>query len=179
MKNLKENFGNLFMCLGEIIVGILLLLKPVGFTKGIIVGLGIILIIAGIVNMIRYFTTNVFEGIKEQTLSSGLIFIVIGFFCTLNVNWFIVTFPVLTILYGVIVLMLGLKKLSWSIHLIRLKQKHWFLVGINAVLSIIFSIIIMNNPFSTTAILWQFTGAVLIVEAIFDIVALFIESKNR
>lgn len=178
MKKIKENFSNLFICIGEIIVGILLLISPIEFTKGIIVGIGILLTIFGIVNIIRYFSTNVLEGMREQTLSSGFIFTVLGLFCILNANWFVITFPVLTILYGILILILGLKKLAWSIHLIRLKQKHWFIVGINSVLSILFSIIIMKNPFSTMTLLWQFTGAILIVESIFDIVAIFFETKK-
>ena len=39
-KTLKKN-SNLVMCIAELIIGILLLINPVGFTRGIIVALGI------------------------------------------------------------------------------------------------------------------------------------------
>ena len=178
MKTIKENFGNIIMSLGEILIGILLLIKPIGFTKGIIIIVGSILIILGIINIIKYVTSDIFQSIKEQSLSTGLIFVTIGLFCVLRTNWFIITFPVLTILYGIMIFIMGLKKVQWSIDLVRLKRKHWFIVGLSAVTSIMFAIIIMNNPFSTTAILWQFTGIILIIESILDVIALVFETKN-
>ena len=179
MKTIKENFGNIIMSLGEILIGILLLIKPIGFTKGIIIIVGSILIILGIINIVKYVTSDIFQSIKEQSLSTGLIFVTIGLFCVLRTNWFIITFPVLTILYGIMIFIMGLKKVQWSIDLVRLKRKHWFIVGLSAVTSIMFAIIIMNNPFSTTAILWQFTGIILIIESILDVVALVFETKNK
>ncbi len=179
MKDVKENIGNIIMCLGEILIGIILLIKPVGFTKTIIIGVGLILLVMGITNIVKYFKTNAIEAMKEQSLSTGLIFSAIGLFCTLRSNWFIATFPVLTILYGVIIFLVGLKKVQWAVDSIRLKRKYWYIVGINAILSIIFALIVMNNPFSTIAVLWQFTGVVLIVEAVFDIVAIAFDTKEK
>lgn len=177
MKNLRENTGNIIMCLGEILVGIILLIKPVGFTKTIIIGVGLTLLIMGITNIIKYFKTNAIQAIKEQTLSTGLVFLAIGLFCTFRSNWFIATFPVLTILCGVIIFLVGLKKVGWTIDSIRLKRKYWYVIGINAILSIVFAFIVMNNPFSTIAALWQFIGIVLIIEAVFDIIAIAFDTK--
>ena len=155
------------------------MIQPVGFTKTIIIGVGLILLIMGITNIVKYFKTNAIEAMKEQSLSTGLIFSVIGLFCTFRSNWFIATFPVLTMLYGVIIFLVGLKKVQWAVDSIRLKRKYWYIVGINAILSIIFALIVMNNPFSTIAILWQFTGVVLIVEAVFDIIAIAFDTKEN
>lgn len=179
MSRLKENIGNIIMCLGEILIGIILLIKPVGFTKTIIIGVGLILLIMGVMNVIKYFRTNAIDAIKEQSLSTGLIFSLIGVFCTFNSDWFIATFPVLTALYGVVILFMGLKKIQWTIDLLRLKRKYWFIIGINAILSIIFAVIVINNPFTTTAVLWQFTGVGLIVESIFDIIAIVFDAKEN
>ncbi len=172
MKKIKENMGNIIMCLGEILIGIILIIKPVGFTKTIIIGVGLILLIMGIINIVKYFKTNAIDAMKEQSLSTGLILSAIGLFCSFRSNWFIATFPVLTILYGIIIFLVGLKKVQWAIDSIRLKRKYWYVAGINAILSIIFALIVMNNPFSTITVLWQFTGIVLIAESVFDIVAI-------
>lgn len=178
MKKFKENMGNIIMCLGEILIGIILLIKPVGFTKTIIVGVGLILLVMGITNIVKYFKTNAIDAMKEQSLSTGLIFSSIGLFCTFRSNWFIATFPVLTILYGVIIFLVGLKKVQWAVDSIRLKRKYWYVVGINAILSIIFALIVMNNPFGTIEVLWQFTGIVLIVESVFDIIAITFDTQE-
>lgn len=43
MKKIDRNVGNLVMCIAEAVIGILLLVNPVGFTSGIIIALGIVL----------------------------------------------------------------------------------------------------------------------------------------
>ena len=45
---LKRNLSSVAMSLAEIIIGILLLVNPVGFTSGIIVTFGVVLMITGI-----------------------------------------------------------------------------------------------------------------------------------
>ena len=45
---LKRNLGSVAMSLAEIVIGILLLVNPVGFTSGIIVTFGVVLMITGI-----------------------------------------------------------------------------------------------------------------------------------
>ena len=43
MKLKKENLGGLTSALIELVIGVLLLINPTGFTAGIIVGLGVLL----------------------------------------------------------------------------------------------------------------------------------------
>ncbi len=178
MKLLKENFGNLIMFLGEILVGILLLINPIGFTSGIIIIAGIILTILGVINIINYIRTEPIQAMYEQSLVKGLVFSIVGLYCVFHSEWFIVTFPVITLLYGIVILFMGLKKVQWTFDLLRIKSGKWFVAGISALLSIAFSIIIICNPFGTTAVLWQFTGITLIIEAIFDIVAIILNKKE-
>ena len=45
---LKRNLGSVAMSLAEIVIGILLLVNPVGFTSGVIVTFGVVLMITGI-----------------------------------------------------------------------------------------------------------------------------------
>lgn len=48
------------------------------------------------------------------------------------------------------------------------------LPAVSAGLSILFSLIIIGNPFSTVTVTWIFSGVVLIAEAIIDIVMLLL-----
>ena len=178
MKIIKENLENIIMFLGELLVGILLLINPLGFTSAIIVILGIIFVVSGIVNIINYIKAEPLEAMYEQSLAKGLVLGLLGLFCMFRSEWFIITFPVLTILYGIIVLIAGLKKVQWTFDLLRIKRGNWFIVALSAILSILFGYIIIKNPFSSTTILWQFTGIVFIVESIFDIIAIVL-SKNK
>ncbi len=179
MKMIKENWENIIMFLSEILVGILLLINPAGFTLLIIRMLGVIFTITGVLNIVKYIKTEPLEAMYEQSLVKGLGSSLLGVFCIVRAEWFVITFPVITMLYGLVVFITGLKKVQWTFDLLRIKRGNWFIVALSAILSILFGIIIINNPFSSTAILWQFTGIVFIVEAIFDIVSIILSENNK
>lgn len=178
MKALKQNAGSIFLCIFEAVVGILLLLDPVVFTTGIIIALGIVLLAVGIGSVIKYFRMEATEAAETQGLLKGLILIAAGVFCAFRSYWFIVTFPVLSVIYGIIILIAGLGKIQWTFDMLRMKKKKWFLAAISAVISIICAIVILKNPFTSSAVLWMFTGISLIVEAVFDVVSLIINTRK-
>lgn len=178
MKIMNQNLSNVVLCLFEASVGILLLINPVGFTSGIIITAGIVLMAVGIVMVVKYFKASALEAAVSQLLAKGLLALLGGVFCALKSRWFIVTFPVLTIVYGIVILITGLYKIQKVIDGIRLKSKKWFVGALSAVISIACAIIILNNPFASAVILWKFTGISLIVEAVFDIVALILSNSN-
>lgn len=179
MKLLKENADGIVFCLFELVVGVLLLVNPVSFTVGIIIVAGVVLILLGLINVVRYFRTSVDEAVLGQTLTKGLLSLLAGIFCVWKTEWFIITFPVLTILYGVLILVAGISKIQLTVDMLRWKSKNWFWAAISAAVSIVCAIVILRSPFSTTAVLWMFTGASLIVEGILDIVAMASGKKTE
>lgn len=168
MKFLKEGIAGLLISLSEFAVGILLLIDPVGFTSGIIAVFGLVLMALGIISSIKYFFTEPNAAVKSQLLSKGLLALLVGGFCAFRTDWFLVTFPVLTLVYGIVILLMGLTKIQWTADSIRLKKQKWFLPAISAAVSVVSGVIIIATPFSTTNILWAFIGISLIVEAVFD-----------
>ncbi len=52
MSKVNRGIGNILLCIAEIIVGILLLINPVGFTASIIMALGIVLAVMGIFSIV-------------------------------------------------------------------------------------------------------------------------------
>lgn len=167
---LIRSFSSLAMSLVEIIIGILLLVDPVGFTSGIIVAFGIVLTLMGIGTTIKYFRTEPKEAAVRQILVKGLLELLGGVFCMFNSHWFIATFPVLTLVYGVVILVAGITKLQWTIDIIRMKRSKWFWMAISTAISILCGITVIMSPFSTTAVLWMFIGISLIVDAVFDMI---------
>ena len=107
MKKIKLDTSNLLMSIIEIVIGILLLINPVGFTSGIIIALGIAMAVMGIGQIIGYFRTEAEEAAKSGKLTKGVLFTVFGLFCAFRSGWFIATFPVITILYGALILAVG------------------------------------------------------------------------
>lgn len=179
MKFLKNNFGAIGGCILEILVGILLLVNPVGFTSLIIIGAGVVLMVAGLSGVIRYFRTEVYEAAGSRLLLKGLVALLAGGFCAFRSGWFIATFPVITLLYGVVILLTGLAKVQWMVDAIRMKRSKWFIAGISALVSIVCGVVIISSPFSTTAILWMFTGISLIVEAVIDALSLIFGGRKQ
>lgn len=180
MKTKSIHAGTVIFSLCEIVIGILLLINPVGFTRGIVAALGVILVIAGVVCLVRYFKADPVEAALEQNLTRGLIACVIGVFCIVKNEWFVVTFPVLTVIYGVIMLVAGIEKIQWTVDLLRAGVRKWLWVALDAVLTILCAAIILFNPFSTTAVLWTFVAIALIVEAVADIlVAIFAKRDGK
>lgn len=72
----------------------------------------------------------------------------------------------------------GINKVQWAIDMLRAKQKYWFVAIISAVLTLLFSALILANPFASTAVLWTFIAVTLIVEAVIDIVAFILGRKS-
>ena len=179
MRAIQKNGGSILMCVLEILIGVLLLIDPLGFTSSIIIALGAVLIVAGVVFAVRYIRADAAEGALTHGLSKGLLLLLAGLFCVLRSKWFVATFPLLTILYGIGILISGVGKIQWTADMLRFGRKRWYLPAISAVLSLCFAAVILFNPFETTAVLWSFTGAVLIVEAVFDIIAIALGGKHR
>lgn len=177
MAQFKRSAGNLLMCIAELIVGMLLLMNPVGFTSGLIITLGVMLSLNGLRLSIHYFCEDPAEAAEEGSLVKGLILLIAGLFCAFKSEWFLATFPVLTVIYGVAMLLTGIRKIQWAFDMLRQKQKYWFVALIGAVLTLTFAVLILCNPFSTTAILWTFIAVSLIVEAIMDILTYIFGKK--
>lgn len=177
MKTLKEHANGIVLCLFELIVGILLLIDPIALTTWIIMIAGIALIVLGIIDIVKYFRTGADEASLGQTFAKGVLCLLGGGFCVLKTEWFIVTFPVLTIIYGIVILVTGVGKLQLTVDMLRHKNKKWFWAGISAVVSIICAIVVLSSPFTSTAVLWVFTGISLIVECVLDILAMIFGRK--
>ena len=176
---LKRNLSSMAMSLVELIIGILLLVNPIGFTSGIIIAFGIVLMIMGISTTIKYFRTEPEEAAVSQILVKGLLMLLAGAFCAFNSHWFIATFPVLTLVYGVVILITGITKVQWTIDIIRMKRSKWFWAAISAAISIVCGVVIITSPFSTTAVLWMFIGISLIVEAVFDMIGSIFGNREK
>ena len=167
------------MSIAEVIIGILLLVNPIGFTSGIIIAFGVVLMIMGIHKTVKYFRTEPEEAAVSQILVKGLLMLLAGAFCAFNSHWFIATFPVLTLVYGVVILITGITKVQWTIDIIRMKRSKWFWVAISAAISIVCGVVIITSPFSTTAVLWMFIGISLIVEAVFDMIGSIFGNREK
>jgi uncharacterized membrane protein HdeD (DUF308 family) len=171
-------YQNLLVSVAEITVGILLLINPVGLTSGIIIAFGVVMTVIGVWNIIGYFQTNAEEAKGNNGLSKGLFFILIGLFCIFKSEWFIITFPIITVFYGLVCLLIGFGKLQQAVDMLRCKKTYWYIALISALLTLSFATLILTNPFASTAILWIFIGVSLIIEAVMDVFTFIVTKKK-
>lgn len=167
---MKENIKNIFLMLGKLAVGVLLLLNPEKLTLGFIITVGIALSVFGVGNFIAYFRREPAEAAKHNNFTKGLLSVAGGIFCVVDPQWFIEAFPALAMIYGIILLVTGLIQIQWIADMIRLKRANWGFQALSSVLTVAVAAVILINPFKTINYLWIFTGVMLILSAIPDMI---------
>lgn len=178
-KSFKEKGAAAILPLCELVVGILLLINPSGFTKGIIMAVGVLFVLLGIKDIVGYFrAAPQTGGSGRRGLSRGLLEGAAGVFCVVNPQWFTATFPVLTMLYGVGMLVSGAVKVETAIDLLRSGREGWGWPAGGSVLSLVCAAVILSNPFGSSAVLWSFVAVSLIVEAAVDFAAIFLPKRS-
>ncbi len=177
LNKIKENTRNIIICLGEFIIGILLFINPVDFTSSIIIVGGILLICMGLGNIISYFRKEV--SLSNRGLSTGIIYILLGGFCILQYQWFIDTFTVITMLYGAVMLVIGIDKIQWGADLKRNKRKYWYYGIFDSFLTIALAIVVLASSSLNSDILWIILALSLVVIAIFDLVTIILGAKEK
>ncbi len=174
--NIKNFFrgktGSLVLCILEIVVGVLLLINPIGFTSGIIIGAGVLMVLNGLLNGVRYFMSKPEIAAQKQLLFKGVVSVLAGAACIAKYDWFIAAFPLLTVIYAIAMLILAAFKLQKMADLKRINAPRWYMPGISAALAAVLAAVILINPFGAVTAVWTFAAVSLIAEAIVEIVTI-------
>ncbi len=176
MKNLKKHLTGILLCLFELLVGVLVLIDPMGFTAAIIITAGIGLIILGLVCVVKYGSADPQAAAQGQYLLKGLLALSAGCFCAFKSQWFLGAFG---ILLGAAIFAAGLTKIQIAMDMFRAENKRWFFGLIGAAISLVCAVVILKNPFATTAALGIFIGVSLIVEAVVDAAMLIVSNMKQ
>lgn len=172
-----RHWGNLILSLLEIVVGVLLIIDPLGFSSAIIVTSGIILTLVGIYFLFNYFRHPIELAATTFDLAKGLGLTLFGVFCITRSGWFISTFPLLSVLFGLMLLIGGICKIQWATDMLRFKQKRWYIPMINAVATLVLALLILLNPFTSAGVLWSFIAISMIASAMLDIITFLTDRK--
>ena len=164
--------GSIITCILEIVVGVLLLINPIGFTSGIIVGVGVVMCLGGALCIIRYFTMKPELASQKQLLFKGLLSLMGGAACITKYDWFLSAFPLLTVLYAIAMLILAAARLQKMADMHRMHMPRWYMPGIAAALAAVLAGIILINPFGAVTAVWTFVAISLIAEAIVEIITI-------
>lgn len=155
---LRGRVGGLVLCVLEVVVGVLLLIDPVGFTGGVIVAAGCVMAALGAAGVVRYFLMPPEEGAKAQLLFRGLLLVLAGVLCITQSRWFIAAFPLLTVLYAGWLLVLAAMKVQRMADMLRLKAGRWYMPALSAGMALVLAAVILWNPFGAANAVWILVG---------------------
>ncbi len=179
MGKFRGMWGRLLLCLFEVGLGIVLLVDPVKFTSALMTAVGILLCVLGALSTLTYFRMDPVEASLSQELMKGLTLLVVGVFCIYRSDFFVRWFPVLTTLYGGIIIFTGIDKIQWAVDMFRLRRGVWQVSAVSALLSIVLGVLVLANPFSVLGTLWTFTAVSLIVIGVINGAAVLLGLRER
>ena len=178
MNFLKKNWSALLTALFLVIIGIVLLVNPTGFTASAIKLAGILFFALGVFDMIKYFQADPKEGMTGSGFFAGLTLIAAGCFCFFKTNWFLNAFPALAVIYGIFQILIGFRKVQRVVDALRVKMSGWPLLAISAAITLLFGFWITLNPGMVWIGIWTFTGIAMIIEGVFDLLVLFMQKDK-
>ena len=174
MTFIRKNWGALLTAVVLTVTGILLLVDPAAWSVAIIRIVGILFVVLGVLDLVKYFRTAPVIAAKGTAFCSGVTMITAGALLVFGSGWFISAFPLLAMLYGLFQVLIGFRKLQKMTDALRMEHPLWYLYAVSAGLTLLFGFIVVFNPDMKFTNIWSFTGVTLIVEGVFDAAALIV-----
>ena len=148
-----------------IALGIALVAKPDVSAKVLCIGVGSVLIIVAIINIIIFLISHDGTVFSRLNLTVGIIFAAIGIFIVLSPQIVITIVPVII---GIFITIHGLNDLKQSYDLLKGEYRRWYLALVFAILTIILGVVIIINPFKDSKALIIMVGISLIIDGASD-----------
>jgi uncharacterized membrane protein HdeD (DUF308 family) len=139
---MKKKTGFLISAI-YIVFGLLLLIFPDTMKNLICILLGIAALAIGIIKLIIYFRKNRLEAALAYDMALGIIFVILGIIILIFQGKVLEILPVV---FGIFILISSLMKIQTAADIRRLGGTKWWLVLIFAIVSVIFSVILILRP---------------------------------
>ena len=156
----------------EVYAGVRLLTDPEGFTNSVIIIFGIIMVIAGIVSLVRALKAKSHGLPSTLGIVSGIVDILIGAACIAFSQKVMNMFPVFVVIYGIIMVIMGINKLGqWAVLNDLHIPRAWIML-VTAILTIVMGVIAIVYPLTTEVAVYTMTAVFLIVAGVADLFTL-------
>lgn len=166
----KIKWDSIIISILTLIIGVLCVVMPERSGDVLTIVFGSFLIAMGVAIIIRLFTIDSFFG--EHLLLLSILSIVLGIF--------VLVYPeaikgILTVLFGLFIVMDSISSLSDSIYLSKARVKGWSILFMLSLITIVLGVTVMFSTFETVMI---FAGCSLIIEGARRFVTTIIFSKK-
>ena len=169
----KYMIANIVVSLTMIILGIVLYAYPAIAIKTVSWLIGIIFIIIGSLSIYSYIKKDRIT-LLAFNLVYGILSVVVGLFVALNP--FAIA-NILTVSLGIWLLVSGALKVNYALRLKSIKELSWSLTLAVGIITILFAIMVLFNPFSKLIIV-EVIGLFLIVYGVIDLTDILLIKKR-
>ena len=166
----KIKWESLFTALFAVVIGILFLCFPNSSSNVLCYAGGAIFITLGAIYCIRYIFSDRIFG--SYIFIFSLLMIVFGIFCLVKPE---TIKAVITVVFGIFLLIDGIVKMQEGIELSRAYVKGWWTVAALGILTIALGVVVMFGTFENVMI---FAGVSLIIDGICDAVTTLVFSSK-
>lgn len=174
---MKKISVSLMLSVCEVLLGLSLLMDPVGLASVVIIASGVILALLGALNLYKYVRLPREEAAKTWKLAEGACLLAVGIVCVVNQPWMVQVMGTLTTLYGILTLASAFMKLQIGVDALRGKRPFWYLMVISFVFTAVLAALLIVNPFTEGSV-WIVSGVALLALAVLD-AAYFILGRRK
>mgnify|MGYP000504974777 CR=1 FL=1 len=155
-----------------LIIGFILLIKPGTALVTIVHILALLAVVMGVVSLVTYFKDKYSVG--NGGVIKGIVYFVIAAFLYFGAGFIISIVP---FILGLIVIS-GIVKLQEALDMMKYRADGSVTVLVIAILSLVFGILILINPFGTAELLFRIIGIALIYNGVSDLLTVFYFSRK-
>ncbi len=175
---IKKISVSLFLAVGELVLGLLLLIDPVGLTSAVIIGAGVLLLLAGAYSLYLYIRLPREDAAKTWKLALAAGLLAFGLSAVINQKWLVQILGTLTTLYGVIIMVSAFMKLQMAVDAFRGKRPFWYLMALSFLASGVLCTLLFIRVMGENTV-WIFNGIVLILLAVLEAAYYILGRKNK
>lgn len=172
LASLKANFITASVIF--ILLGVILIIFPGQVANIACYVLGALLIAAGVLLIIKFFSLKGVSSFFSITLVCGIIFSAIGLFMIIRSDLVIAFIP---FIFGIVAIIDGIIGIQRAILLAKANFKIWWLALIFSIVVSVLGIIMAVNPFESGLFVFRFIGICLVFNGLIDIWGILSFSK--
>lgn len=164
LKGLKMNY--VLSAVFCILFGFMLVIWPDVSIQAVCIGLGVVLALSGVVNLVTYFVERDGRFVSRISLLAGIVLTVVGGWIIIKPEVLIMIVPVIV---GVIVTVHGVHNLMQALELFRNQYSKWWVALLLGIVTAGLGILLICNPFEAVSTVVMLIGIFLIYDGISDI----------
>lgn len=173
---IKRSFNtSLIISILFVIIGLFLFIKPDATISIISYIVGGFLLLIGLVNVYKYFSSESKLNVFSFDLAYGVLLLIAGIFLIIDTTIFAKVF---NIVLGIWIIVNSITKFQYGLILKRAKNTDWAYTFLVSILMFLWGIVLLINPFKSALTITQIIGVFIIVYAVLDIIDNFIIRKN-